>query len=144
MDTLLKRKGDVKYSKHNQFPQIIAIAFRQKVFADYRKLYGCVDLANQFHMKWLFLHKHQKWTRALFHSFLKIVAVNDWLLWKELNNVNTNQKDFLLELVVQMRNEINSLDPQLSNPRIQTFHLIQRSPTRGNCKFCLITKKKRN
>jgi hypothetical protein len=169
MDKLLKRKGDVKYSKHNQFPQIIAIAFKDnavchfitnqfgmgseqiddntllpKAVADYRKWYGCVDLANQFHMKWLFPHKHQKWTRALFHSFLKITAVNAWLLWKELNNVNIKQKDFLLELVVQMRNEINSLAPQLSNPRIQTFHLIQRSPTRGNCKFCLITKKKRS
>jgi hypothetical protein len=169
MDKLLKNKGDVKYSTHKEYPQIIALAFKDNavchfisnqfgkqcqkteentsiptIVDDYRKWYGCVDRANRYHMKWLFPHKHQKWTRALFHSFLKIAVVNSWIFWKQIKNSDMKQKDFLLNLVVQMRNEINNLAPRVTLSSISNFHLIQRSNTRRSCKYCMLTKKKKN
>ena len=109
-----------------------------KIVADYRRSYGFVDLADSFHLKYLFPHKRRKRTTAQFLSYLKMAVVNSWIIYQSLTGENLGQKLFLRILVDQL-----SLVPP-GNQISRGVHLIVRADNRSSCVYCWSTKKVRS
>jgi hypothetical protein len=46
-------------------------------------------------LRYVFSHKHRKWTQAVFSSLLKISVANVWLAYKEHSMRDVSQLDYL-------------------------------------------------
>lgn len=96
---------------------------------DYRKHYGFGDKADSFHTKYLYPHKSIKRTSAQLLYYIKMAVVNAWIVFQEINEQKSGQKQFILKLIEQ-------LFPIQKKRSSDNNHKLIKTSNGKNCHYC--------
>jgi len=108
----------------------------------YNQYMNAVDLFDSILHLHYNTHRNQKWTYCLLYVWLKMTAVNAWIIYCRVKNVQLSHTDFIEQL---LRDGLKRFGIKpLADGTPKSWHLLTPQSTASNCVYCYQTHMKRS
>lgn len=143
--TIYKSKPNKKVLLLSLKHPCVAIEKDSKCIPETIKFYNAtkygVDVLDQMVRKYSTKAGSRRWPLQVFYNILDLAAINPWILYKEISQVNISRKDFILQLAEELRElyrdkieNINITSSEIENTDICKNCQVQTACNRNRCK----------